>query len=139
MTVYTWKLLLSAEAASSEGSQDENSESFAFALVNGALGVFEVQGRRIKDFRYFRILWSEIVLDWFWVLISDSSFLGFCFILCYIIRCHHLWFVGHLRGYNHCLLQINKNMSETLGVGNFRYLSFILLCVKRIVWQNINK
>ncbi|XP_010687946.2 uncharacterized protein LOC104902003 [Beta vulgaris subsp. vulgaris] len=40
-----------SKAASSEGSQDENSESFAFALVNGALGVFEVQGRRIKDFR----------------------------------------------------------------------------------------
>lgn len=36
---------------SSEGSQDEISESFAFALVNGALGVFELQGRRIKDFR----------------------------------------------------------------------------------------
>lgn len=36
---------------SSEGSQDETSESFAFALVNGALGVFEVQGRRIKDFK----------------------------------------------------------------------------------------
>ncbi|KAL9242449.1 hypothetical protein vseg_016442 [Gypsophila vaccaria] len=35
----------------SEGSQDESSESFSFALVNGALGVFEVQGRRIKDFR----------------------------------------------------------------------------------------
>lgn len=36
----------------SDGSQDESSESFAFALVNGALGVFEVQGRRIRDFRY---------------------------------------------------------------------------------------
>ncbi|XP_047338175.1 WD repeat-containing protein 11-like [Impatiens glandulifera] len=34
-----------------ESSQDEFSESFAFALVNGALGVFEVQGRRIRDFR----------------------------------------------------------------------------------------
>jgi hypothetical protein len=36
----------------SDGSQDESSESFAFALVNGALGVFEVHGRRIRDFRY---------------------------------------------------------------------------------------
>ncbi|KAL1823733.1 hypothetical protein ACET3Z_010511 [Daucus carota] len=34
-----------------EGSQDESAESFAFALVNGALGVFEVHGRRIRDFR----------------------------------------------------------------------------------------
>jgi hypothetical protein len=37
---------------SSDGSQDDTSESFAFALVNGALGVFEVHGRRIRDFRY---------------------------------------------------------------------------------------
>lgn len=35
-----------------DGSKDEFSESFAFALVNGALGVFEVHGRRIRDFRY---------------------------------------------------------------------------------------
>ncbi|KAK7821723.1 hypothetical protein CFP56_037347, partial [Quercus suber] len=41
-----------SKAVSSEGSQDDSSESFAFALVNGALGVFEVQGRRIRDFRY---------------------------------------------------------------------------------------
>ncbi|CAH9089514.1 unnamed protein product [Cuscuta epithymum] len=34
-----------------DGSPDEFSESFAFALVNGALGVFEVHGRRIRDFR----------------------------------------------------------------------------------------
>ncbi|CAM0947087.1 unnamed protein product [Alopecurus aequalis] len=32
-------------------SSDETGESFAFALVNGALGVFEVHGRRIRDFR----------------------------------------------------------------------------------------
>ena len=31
---------------------DDTAESFAFALTNGALGVFEVQGRRIHDFRY---------------------------------------------------------------------------------------
>nr|GLL20426.1 WD repeat-containing protein 11-like [Ipomoea trifida] len=37
--------------AGTDGSQDEFSESFAFALVNGALGVFEVHGRRIRDFR----------------------------------------------------------------------------------------
>ncbi|XP_031097706.1 WD repeat-containing protein 11-like [Ipomoea triloba] len=34
-----------------DGSQDEFSETFSFALVNGALGVFEVHGRRIRDFR----------------------------------------------------------------------------------------
>ncbi|OUZ99877.1 hypothetical protein BVC80_9067g66 [Macleaya cordata] len=39
------------KATSSEGSNDDTSESFAFALVNGALGVFEVHGRRIRDFR----------------------------------------------------------------------------------------
>ncbi|KAL5547799.1 hypothetical protein UlMin_003030 [Ulmus minor] len=41
----------STDSKTSDGSQDETSESFAFALVNGALGVFEVQGRRIRDFR----------------------------------------------------------------------------------------
>ncbi|XP_050271980.1 uncharacterized protein LOC126715429 isoform X2 [Quercus robur] len=41
----------SSDSMSSDGSQDDSSESFAFALVNGALGVFEVQGRRIRDFR----------------------------------------------------------------------------------------
>ncbi|CAH1449108.1 unnamed protein product [Lactuca virosa] len=35
----------------SNGGQEEFSETFAFALVNGALGVFEVQGRRIRDFK----------------------------------------------------------------------------------------
>ncbi|XP_041006551.1 LOW QUALITY PROTEIN: WD repeat-containing protein 11-like [Juglans microcarpa x Juglans regia] len=40
-----------SKAVSSDGSQDDTSESFAFALVNGALGVFEVHGRRIRDFR----------------------------------------------------------------------------------------
>ncbi|RZC62025.1 hypothetical protein C5167_023760 [Papaver somniferum] len=39
------------KATSSEGSTDEITESFSFALVNGALGVFEVHGRRIRDFR----------------------------------------------------------------------------------------
>lgn len=34
-----------------DGGQEEFSETFAFALVNGALGVFEVQGRRIRDFK----------------------------------------------------------------------------------------
>lgn len=46
------KIILIAEGASADGSQEEFSESFAFALVNGALGVFEVHGRRIRDFRY---------------------------------------------------------------------------------------
>ncbi|KAL7168431.1 hypothetical protein ACSBR2_038799 [Camellia fascicularis] len=40
-----------SKSTSSDGSQDDSSESFAFALVNGALGVFEVHGRRIRDFR----------------------------------------------------------------------------------------
>ncbi|WVZ77962.1 hypothetical protein U9M48_025749 [Paspalum notatum var. saurae] len=40
----------SAEVSGAESS-DETCESFAFALVNGALGVFEVHGRRIRDFR----------------------------------------------------------------------------------------
>lgn len=34
-----------------ETSQDETGESFAFALVNGSLGVFELRGRRVRDFR----------------------------------------------------------------------------------------
>ncbi|KAA8523002.1 hypothetical protein F0562_009425 [Nyssa sinensis] len=40
-----------SKGVSSDGSQDDSSESFAFALVNGALGVFEVHGRRIRDFK----------------------------------------------------------------------------------------
>ncbi|RVX11120.1 hypothetical protein CK203_013178 [Vitis vinifera] len=40
-----------SKAASTDEPQDDTSESFAFALVNGALGVFEVHGRRIRDFR----------------------------------------------------------------------------------------
>lgn len=31
--------------------KDEPGESFAFALVNGSLGVFELRGRRVRDFR----------------------------------------------------------------------------------------
>ncbi|KAI4380639.1 hypothetical protein MLD38_006806 [Melastoma candidum] len=41
----------SAKPEGTDGSQDVASESFSFALANGALGVFEVQGRRIRDFR----------------------------------------------------------------------------------------
>ncbi|KAL6223872.1 hypothetical protein ACLB2K_002729 [Fragaria x ananassa] len=41
----------SSDTKGSDGSQDDTSESFAFALANGALGVFEVHGRRIRDFR----------------------------------------------------------------------------------------
>ncbi|KAF7806409.1 WD repeat-containing protein 11 isoform X1 [Senna tora] len=41
----------STEGSGTEVSHDDSSESFAFALVNGALGVFEVHGRRIRDFR----------------------------------------------------------------------------------------
>ncbi|KAF9616518.1 hypothetical protein IFM89_029979 [Coptis chinensis] len=43
--------LADSKATSQEGATDDTSESFAFALVNGALGVFEVHGRRIRDFR----------------------------------------------------------------------------------------
>jgi len=50
------------EITSSETAGDEMSESFAFALVNGALGVFEVHGRRIRDFRYFVLLTISIQL-----------------------------------------------------------------------------
>ncbi|MBA0751830.1 hypothetical protein Gogos_000728, partial [Gossypium gossypioides] len=39
------------EVVNSDSLQDETSESFAFALVNGALEVFEVYGLRIRDFR----------------------------------------------------------------------------------------
>ena len=50
---HPWRIcILVAEGASADGAQDEFSESFAFALVNGALGVFEVHGRRIRDFRF---------------------------------------------------------------------------------------
>ncbi|PWA58944.1 transducin family protein / WD-40 repeat family protein [Artemisia annua] len=40
-----------SKAVSPDGAQEEFSESFAFALANGALGVFEVHGRRIRDFK----------------------------------------------------------------------------------------
>ncbi|KAK9073807.1 hypothetical protein SSX86_006401 [Deinandra increscens subsp. villosa] len=42
---------MESKASSPDGAQEEFSESFAFALVNGALGVFEVHGRRIRDFK----------------------------------------------------------------------------------------
>ncbi|KAG9156626.1 hypothetical protein Leryth_006611 [Lithospermum erythrorhizon] len=45
------KTTVSDSKGSADGSQEEFSESFSFALVNGALGVFEVHGRRIRDFR----------------------------------------------------------------------------------------
>ncbi|CAM8960182.1 unnamed protein product [Rhodiola kirilowii] len=44
-------LKASATSTTQDGTPDDTSESFAFALVNGALGVFEVHGRRIRDFR----------------------------------------------------------------------------------------
>ncbi|KAK1360858.1 hypothetical protein POM88_045332 [Heracleum sosnowskyi] len=39
------------EGAGPDETEDDISESFSFALLNGALGVFEVQGQRIRDFR----------------------------------------------------------------------------------------
>lgn len=50
------------EATVADGLQDDASESFAFALVNGALGVFEVYGRRIRDFRLFVIKEKKIII-----------------------------------------------------------------------------
>uniref|UniRef100_A0A0E0CF78 Uncharacterized protein n=1 Tax=Oryza meridionalis TaxID=40149 RepID=A0A0E0CF78_9ORYZ len=44
----------SAEATGAEGT-DETSESFAFALVNGALGVFEVMGDRSGNIRWWDV------------------------------------------------------------------------------------
>jgi hypothetical protein len=68
-TVRWHDLFLSAEAPGAESS-DETCESFAFALVNGALGVFEVHGRRIRDFRYSnycpcRIKWEYVKWPFF--------------------------------------------------------------------------
>lgn len=40
-----------SKSTSLEGSAEETAESFAFALVNGSHGVFEVRGRRVRDFR----------------------------------------------------------------------------------------
>ncbi|CAN1825030.1 WD repeat-containing protein 11 [Linum perenne] len=48
----TPKLPMPESSVSSDTSQEEAAESFAFALMNGALGVFEVHGRKIRDFRY---------------------------------------------------------------------------------------
>ncbi|KAL0345325.1 UNVERIFIED_CONTAM: WD repeat-containing protein 11, partial [Sesamum radiatum] len=53
-TVLEWTLPTvprPAQKEGADGSHEDFSESFAFALVNGALGVFEVHGRRIRDFR----------------------------------------------------------------------------------------
>ncbi|KAK9141734.1 hypothetical protein Syun_011134 [Stephania yunnanensis] len=50
-TSSTKESVANSKASSSEGTAEDTSESFAFALVNGALGVFEVHGRRIRDFR----------------------------------------------------------------------------------------
>lgn len=43
--------ILTVEGAGIDETEDDSSESFSFALLNGALGVFEVNGRRIRDFR----------------------------------------------------------------------------------------
>lgn len=43
--------------------ETENAESFAFALVNGSLGVFELRGRRVRDFRYSKVLvFSKVIV-----------------------------------------------------------------------------
>jgi hypothetical protein len=45
--------LLSPTSPSTSDSlqESESAESFAFALVNGSLGVFEMRGRRVRDFK----------------------------------------------------------------------------------------
>lgn len=53
--IYAGRVILMSESGT-DGSQDEFSESFSFALANGALGVFEVHGRRIRDFRFVHLL-----------------------------------------------------------------------------------
>ncbi|CAM6125774.1 unnamed protein product [Calypogeia fissa] len=40
-----------ASAPDQQYSESDAAESFAFALVNGSLGVFELRGRRVRDFR----------------------------------------------------------------------------------------
>ncbi|KAH7442491.1 hypothetical protein KP509_03G091500 [Ceratopteris richardii] len=56
-TVTAMNVLPSSPASDSgsdqntEASQEDLAESFAFALVNGSLGVFELRGRRVRDFR----------------------------------------------------------------------------------------
>ncbi|KAG2331850.1 hypothetical protein Bca52824_003030 [Brassica carinata] len=50
---------------------NDTSESFAFALVNGALGVFEVYGRRIRD---FRPKWPEASFNTFDGLITAMAY-----------------------------------------------------------------
>ncbi|KAK9102028.1 hypothetical protein Sjap_019282 [Stephania japonica] len=50
-TSSTKESVVNSKTSSSEGATEDTSESFSFALVNGALGVFEVHGRRIRDFR----------------------------------------------------------------------------------------
>ncbi|GBG86177.1 hypothetical protein CBR_g41081 [Chara braunii] len=40
-----------ASGPQSDAGLEESGESFAFALVNGSLGVFELRGRRVRDFR----------------------------------------------------------------------------------------
>jgi hypothetical protein len=42
----------SEQSYSESESESESGESFAFALVNGSLGVFELRGRRVRDFRF---------------------------------------------------------------------------------------
>ena len=48
-----------------DNSQDESAESFAFALINGSLGVFELRGRRVRDFRFSPIS-SDVSWTWLW-------------------------------------------------------------------------
>lgn len=50
-SVVSSRLLDPGPRQNTEVSHDESAESFAFALVNGSLGVFELRGRRVRDFR----------------------------------------------------------------------------------------
>ncbi|KAF2582469.1 hypothetical protein F2Q68_00002059 [Brassica cretica] len=67
----TWNVF-PTEVGTADGQlQDDTSESFAFALVNGALGVFEVYGRRIRD---FRPKWPEASFNTFDGLITAMAY-----------------------------------------------------------------
>ncbi|KAK9150948.1 hypothetical protein Syun_009257 [Stephania yunnanensis] len=71
-TSSTKESVANSKASSSEGTDEDTFESFAFALVNGALGVFEVHGRRIRDFRNgSETEWRNFVFDPF--LITNGS------------------------------------------------------------------
>lgn len=94
---WDYRLNLIAEGAGTEGSQEEFSESFAFALVNGALGVFEVHGRRIRDFRYGFLRLRQIYIFYEDIFLWDrSNHLDSCKILVFFCHFHSLIYLNLL-------------------------------------------